>query len=48
MVEEKLGFKDLVIGMNSTRSGGAMEFFLTGISKTIIQCIGRWASYVFL
>ena len=43
-----LGFKDLDIVMHYLRSGGAIENFLSGVSRIIIQHIGQWASDAFL
>ena len=42
--EYDLGFKYLEIGMTSLKYSGAMEIFLSGVSKTIIWGIVLWTS----
>ena len=48
MGEYNLVFNEKDIGLHSIRSGGAMAMFLSGISKIIIQRVGRWSSEAFL
>ena len=43
-----LGFTKWEVGLHSTRSGGAMATFLSGVSTIIIQRIGRWDSDAFM
>ena len=46
--KENLGFSKEDIGLHSIRAGGAMDMFLSGVCKIIIQRVGRWSSFAFL
>ena len=43
-----LGLNEDDVGLHLICDGEAMVMFLSGISKIIIQCVGRWSSFAFL
>ena len=43
-----MGFTRDDVGLHSTRSGGAMSMFLSGVFEITIQQIARWESFAFL